>query len=224
MSGVEGSGRTIEEAVENALRQMGVRREAVDVEILQEPRPALLGFGGREARVRITSKPDAADAAKAFAAGALELMGYQVTPSVVQTPDGMAVDLQGRDLGRLIGRHGRTLDALEVLLALHLHQHTGHRVQVTVDAAGYKARREKALIEQARRAAARAAAGGAPVTLDPMEPRDRRVVHLALRDDPGVSTLSEGEGADRHVVIVPRRPGAASPTADLEDDSEDRDE
>lgn len=207
MSAGEGTGRTIDEAVHNALQHLGAAREDVDVEVLQEPRPALLGFGGREARVRVTLRRAAAGPAGDFVMTALHRMGYSAEVHTEETSEGITVTIGGKDISGLVGRHGRTLDALEVLLAVHLHRETGKRTQVVVDAEGYRARREKALVEQAIQAAERAVAQRTAVALDPMEPRDRRTVHLTLRDDERVSTSSEGEGEHRHVVVVPRTPG-----------------
>jgi spoIIIJ-associated protein len=200
----EGSGRTVDEAIEQALAQMGVARDEVDVEILQEPRPALLGLGGREARVRVVRRPTAADVANVFVTDALQMMGYTVTANVSELEDGLVMTLEGPGVPRLVGRHGRTLDALEVLLIPHLARRLGKRIPVTLDAAGYRAKREQALTDLARAAAERAVAAHTAVALDPMHPRDRRVVHLALKDDPLVRTASEGEGDHRHVVVVPR--------------------
>jgi spoIIIJ-associated protein len=204
VASADGVGRTLEEAVENALRQIGAARDEVDVEVLQEPRPALLGFGGREARVRVSRRPSAMERARAFLDAAIGMMGHAVSAEVADAGDGITVNLKGRGVGAMIGRHGRTLDALEVLLALHLQRTLGRRVHVTVDAAGYRARREQALVALARRAADRAVAEGVDVALEPMEPRDRRTVHLALKDDARVETFSEGESEHRHVVVRPR--------------------
>jgi spoIIIJ-associated protein len=207
MTATEGTGRTIDDAIEHALQLLGAARDDVTVEVLQEPRQALLGFGGREARVRVTPRRGAADLGKAFSEAALQLMGYAAEAHAEDTPEGISVTLEGSEIGRLVERHGRTLDALELLLAVHLHRETGRRTQVVVDAGGYRARREETLVEQAVRAAERAVAERTAVALDPMDPRDRRTVHLALRDDERVSTSSEGEGEHRHVVIAPLKPG-----------------
>lgn len=206
MSAGEGTGRTIDEAIRDALQRLGAAREDVVVEVTQEPRPALLGFGGREARVRVTRRPAAADLARDFVEGAVHRMGYSAEARTEETAEGITVTLGGKNMGGLIGRHGRTLDAIEVLLAVHLHRETGRRVQVIVDAEGYRARREKALVDLAKAAAERALAQQTAVALDPMDPRDRRTVHLALRDDERVSTSSDGEGEHRHVVVKPRSP------------------
>jgi spoIIIJ-associated protein len=204
VSTAEGTGRTIEEAIEHALRELGASREDVRVEILQAPKPALLGFGGRDAKVRVSLRPTMPQIAGTFVRTALGLMGYEVSTRVTDSDEGVTITFEGEGVPALVGRHGRALDALEVVLTPYLHRQVGERVAVTVDAAGYRARREKALRDQATEAAARALAEGMPVALNPMEPRDRRTVHLALRDDPRVQTVSEGEGEQRHVVVLPR--------------------
>jgi spoIIIJ-associated protein len=211
MNAAEAVGRTVEEAVERALRELGAARDDVDIEILQEPRPALLGFGGREARVRVTRRPSPAEIAATFVAQTLELMGQAVTVHTAERDDTLYLTLEGTQLDGVIGRQGQALDAVEILLSLHLQRRTGRRVPVVVDAGGYRARQEQALAEAAQAAAERAVREAATVALDPMEPRERRLVHLALKDDPRVTTVSEGEEEHRHVVIVPRE--ASSPDA-----------
>ncbi|MDQ7859605.1 MAG: RNA-binding cell elongation regulator Jag/EloR [Armatimonadota bacterium] len=209
MNGVEASGRSVEEAVQRALAEMGAARDDVDVEVLQDPRPALLGFGGREARVRVTRRPSPADVAAAFVAQVFELMGHRVEVEVAERDEGLSLTLAGAPVRALVGRGGEMLDAIEVLTALHLQRRLGRRVQVAVDAAGYRAQQEKTLVDAAREAADRAVREGTAVALDPMDPKQRRVVHLALRDDPRVTTASEGEDEHRHVVIIPREDAPA---------------
>ncbi len=204
MSAPEYSGRTVDEAVKRALAELGVAREQVNVDVIQEPRQALLGLGGREARVRVALRATPGPFAQKTAEEILSLMGYEATASLQESQDALAVTLSGRELGALIGRHGRTLDALEFLLGLHVARQHGRRIPVVLDAEGYRARREKALRDIAQQAAERAANEGEPVRLDPMEPRDRRSVHLALQDDTRVTTSSEGEDDQRCVVVHPR--------------------
>ncbi len=208
MNAAEGAGRTVEEAIGRALKEMELQRSEVDVEILQEPRPALLGLGGREAKVRVTRRRTSADESRDFTATVLGMMGYATVVNSLENDEGVAVTLEGGDLGGLIGRRGHTLDSLEFLVALHLIRRFGRRVPVALDAAGYRARREKALLEMARQAADRVVSERKPVSLEPMEPRDRRTIHMALADDPRVTTASEGEDEARHIVVVPRSDGA----------------
>ncbi|MDR7522384.1 MAG: RNA-binding cell elongation regulator Jag/EloR [Armatimonadota bacterium] len=222
MSAVEGTGRTIEEAIENALLILGVGRHLVDVEVLEDPRPAILGFGGRGARVRVTPRPSPAEAARKFALTVLTLMGYSASVRVNEGPDAMAVEVASQPSGVLIGRRGRTLDALELLLTVHLQRRYGLKTPVLVDTAGYRKRREAALVAEAHRAATTAAREKRPVALEPMDPRERRIVHLALRGHPEVTTASEGEEDLRYVVVVPRmEKSSAQEEADEESGSTD---
>ncbi len=221
MNTAEGAGRTIEEAIERALKDIELQRSEVDVEVLQEPRPALLGLGGREARVRVARRRTAADESRDFIDTILGMMSCATGVDAQETDDGVSVTLEGGDLSGLIGRRGHTLDSLEFLTALHLIRRFGHRVPLVLDAAGYRARREKALLAMARQAAERVIADGHPVPLEPMEPRDRRTIHMALAEDPHVTTASEGEGEGRHIVIVLRSGGEArrSPVGESQDDA-----
>lgn len=206
MTGTEFAGRTVDEAVARALAALGAARDQVDVEVVQEPRQALLGLGGREAKVRAVLRASPGRLARQAAEEVLALMGYDATASLDEVEDVATVTLAGRDMGALIGRHGRTLDALEFLIGLHASRRHGKRITVTLDAQGYRARREKALAEMARDAAHRAAGEGKPVFLDPMDPRDRRTIHLTLQGDARVTTASEGEDDERRVVVHPREP------------------
>ncbi len=235
--GVEASGRTVEEAIEKALRSLGLTREQVSVEILSAGRPGLFGLGGEEARVRVvplepspvmdveveeeeegtvivkgTDAPEVARAAE-YLKEMLRLMGLSVQVSVraPQTPgDGAGrasavLDVTGEDLGILIGRRGATLAALQYLVNVMINRQFQSKVVVSVDVEGYKRRREEALRGLAQRMAQRVKQTGRPVTLEPMPAAERRIVHLALVNDPDVVTSSIGNGEARKVMISPRR-------------------
>jgi spoIIIJ-associated protein len=220
VSAIEAAGRTIDEAVQRALGEMGAARDDVEVEVLQEPKPALLGLGGREARVRVTRRPTEGPLAGRIAVEILDLMGYTAASEVQEQPGATTVVLEGQEIGGLIGRQGQTLDALEFLVGLHVGKKLGHRARVMLDAEGYRGRRESALQKVATEAAGRAARDGKPVFLEPMDPRDRRTIHLTLQDDDRVTTSSVGESDERRVVVHPRVPGIGLPQDDpAEDDS-----
>lgn len=116
----------------------------------------------------------------------------------------LILDITGDDLAVLIGRHGKTLDALQFLVSAITVRTIGYRYPVVIDVEGYKSRQRQKLESIARTAASRAASQHRNVKLRPMTPYERRIVHIALRDDPRVDTVSEGEGAGRHVVVVPQ--------------------
>ena len=113
------------------------------------------------------------------------------------------LDVSGENVGTLIGRHGRTIDALQVVVSAMTTKKMGVRYPLSVDVEGYKHRRRQKVIDIAQRAASRAERTGRPVALKSMSPQERRIVHMALRDVEGVTTTSEGSGLHRHVVIVP---------------------
>lgn len=116
----------------------------------------------------------------------------------------LILDITGDDLAILIGRHGRTLDALQFVVSAITVRSMGFRYPVIVDVEGYKSRQREKLESIARSAANKAASQHRSVKMRPMTPYERRIVHIALRDDDRVDTASEGEGSARHVVVVPR--------------------
>jgi len=115
------------------------------------------------------------------------------------------LDIQGRDLGVLIGRHGETLDALQYIARLIISREMQGRANIVLDVEGYKTRREVALRKLAQTMAAQARQMGRTMTLEPMPPNERRIIHITLRDDDTVTTESVGTGDQRRVTIVPRR-------------------
>jgi spoIIIJ-associated protein len=208
----EYSGRTVHEAVEVAAKELGLDLDDLVVEVLQEARPALLGFGGRDARVRVSRKPEVSDVLAQFATTALQHMGVIATAQVSSTPEATNIEIIGDDLQSLTASQGKSLDALELLISVYAQRQGVQRAPIVVDADGYRAQHEKGLVDAARSAADRVASGNEPVRMDPMGPRDRRVVHMALKDDSRVHTASDGEDDARHVVVLPGPAPAASST------------
>lgn len=209
MESIEQSGRTVDEAVEAALEVLGVSRDDADVEVLAQESRGLLGIlGHSEARVRVTARAGLAQRACDILARTVQLMGIDAQVAIAdEEPDAIYLELHGSpDLGLLIGKRGQTLSALQLLVAMmtNRHQHPDKRKRVILDAEGYRARRERALTATAHSAADRAKRTGRPVTIGSLNPRERRIVHIALADDPGVTTRSEGEDPQRNVIISPR--------------------
>jgi len=230
MGGVEASGKTVEEAIENALTELGAERDEVEVEVLAEPKGGILGVGAAEARVRVhrigeegeeAQQPgeegefieDEAEIAAQALDHLLELMGIQADVSIrdPETPgDGLGMakavlDVEGDDLGLLIGRRGETLASLQYLLNLMMTRQFGEHMSFTVDVEGYRRRREKQLNTLAHRMAEQVRRTRRPVTLEPMPANERRIIHLALAEDRQVQTSSLGEGDARKVSISLRR-------------------
>lgn len=204
MRELEETGRTVDEAIEKALRTLGVGREEVDVEVLEEGSRGVFGIGGKEARVLVRLREDYAELAAEIVGRIIKEMGFEGKVLAKRSKDSIDVTIEGEDLGALIGRRGQTLDALEYLATLILSRRLGKRLQITVDVEGYRERRRKALAALARRVAKRVVQEGREIPLEPMGARDRRIIHLTLQDHPRVYTYSQGEGEQRRVVIAPR--------------------
>lgn len=212
MESLETSAKTVEEAVALALEKLGASRDEVEVVVLKEGKPGFLGLGGEEATVRVLRRQseEARQAAAILAEEVLErlLSLMNVSASIEQkepSEEGRALiflEITGDDLGILIGRRGQTLSSLQYLLYLMVSHQLKAHVPVTVDVAGYRERRQEALKNLAWRMAERVMATGQPVPLEPMPASERRIIHLAIQDYPGVITQSIGEGEDRKVTIL----------------------
>ena len=182
MKDLETSGRTVDDAVERALGELGLTRDDVDIEVVDPGARGLLGLGGRDARVRVRPRVMPSIAAHQLAEDLLEAMGFRATVRVREQEGAVGVEVSGQNLAALIGRHGATLDAMGVLL--------------------------EAMV--AKRAADRAAREGREIPLDPMASYERRIIHTLLAEDPQVVTFSRGEGSERHIVVAPRDSGEKS--------------
>jgi spoIIIJ-associated protein len=219
---VEATGETVGEAKWSALRDLerlapGIDREAVQFQVVSEGERGLLGVGYTPARVVATvprpAEPAAGTVEEGEAAVAKELLertvaalGLNGVVRVDETDEEVVATVTGGDLGVLIGRHGQMIDALQYLANAIAHRTVGEeRRRIVVDAAGYRARRATTLESIARRSAEQAAATGHPVELEPMSAVERRIVHESLKDDPEVSTASEGTEPHRFVVVIPNR-------------------
>ena len=248
MESVEVSAKTVDEAIDIALEELGLRRNQVDIEILTPGKPGLFGLGGEQARVRVTAlegvevsrreaeeeddgglgaipereemfsdseievkdiNSEEVDLAADYLRTLLELMGINASVEVraPETPaDGLGratavLDIDGEDLGLLIGRRGSSLAALQYLVNVMVTRRLGSRVLVTIDVEHYHRRREDSLRGLARRMADRVRQSRRPVTLEPMPAAERRIIHLALSEDQNVMTASVGQGDERKVVI-----------------------
>jgi spoIIIJ-associated protein len=204
----EFSGKTVEEAVEKGLAELGATRDGVNVEIVREPSRGILGLGGEDAVVRLTriETARAPRDAQEILMGLLTRMGIRSRVEILpaaesEGPDAFSLNIVGDDLGILIGRRGETLRDLEYIVRLMLApQHKA--AKVVVDVEGYRVRRERGLRELAKRMADRVEASRQPITLEAMPPNERRIVHLTLRDHPAVTTNSIGEDEHRRVMIL----------------------
>lgn len=211
MDTVVRTAHTVEEAEELALKELGVDRNEVEVEVLNRGKAGFLGIGAEQARVRITRISEAGNAAavaldkvnKTLAAAKVNVVS---TLRSAHDPDvgGPIIDLTGEDSGLLIGRRGQTLQALQFLVNLMVRQEYGDGVRVMLDVESYRQRRETSLRDMAAKVADRVVQTGRSITLEPMSPADRRIIHVSLADHESVSTQSSGLGEDRKVSVLPK--------------------
>lgn len=221
MDAVEMSGKTVAEAVRKALEQMGLTEDQVTVTVVKKGRSGILGLGGEDALVRVepVAAPQAPEAPEAAGSSAevaqevanrlLSLLGVSAKAVVSRVGEGeeerLVLNIEGDDLGILIGRRGQTLASLQYVVRLIVAKRMGTRQSLAVDIEGYKERRYRSLQALAVRMAEQVKGTGRGVSLEPMPADERRVVHLALAEDPEVTTESEGEGEDRRIVITMKR-------------------
>jgi spoIIIJ-associated protein len=210
MTSIEKAGRTVDEAITAALEELGVTRDQVEVEVLEQEGRALFGIlGHTQARVRVTPKATPGMVAAALAQEILDAMPANAKAELAREDDEQAlINLSGEDLGMLIGKHGNTLAALQHLVGLITARKTGVHKRIVLDAEGYRERREEALRGMAKRAARRAIESGREVSLDPLPANERRIIHIALAEDKRVTTTSVGEDPFRRLIIAPK--GAAA--------------
>ena len=213
MNTVIRSARSVEEAEELALKELGVDRNEVEVEVLSRGKAGFLGIGAEQARVRVTKIAEGSPSGNS-ASLAIDVINKTLAAAgvnVVSTgrsaydPDvrGPIIDINGDDSGLLIGRRGQTLQALQFLVNLMVRNQNGEDVRVAIDVEGYRQRREATLKDMANKVASRAIQTGRSIVLEPMSASDRRIIHMTLSNNSGVSTESVGFGEDRKVTIFP---------------------
>ncbi|MFN8535497.1 MAG: RNA-binding cell elongation regulator Jag/EloR [Dehalococcoidia bacterium] len=216
----EFTGKSVREALDQAATAFGVPREDLDFEILSEGRSGILGIGAEDARVRVVvpdeedyeeiSDAEVTDTLDEIVNRLLQLMQIEAAVAIMPTPPGaidsseFTVAISGDDLGVLIGRRGETLGALQFLVSMMLAKRLGAPVRISVDVEQYRERRLKSIQTLALRAAERVTETGQGITLEAMPPSERRIVHLALREHPTVTSQSIGEGDSRKVMVIPR--------------------
>lgn len=206
MKSVEKSGRTIDEAIAAALEELGVPSERVVVEVLDEGKVGFLGIGAKPVLVRVQLRQSSRKARVGqFLEEVCSAMEVDVQIDVREDQDYLHVDVVGNEAGMLIGHHGQTLDALQYLLNLVASKSGEEGQRVLLDIERYRKRREETLTRLASRLAEKVQRDGERVALEPMSAHERRVIHLALQENPFVATSSEGDDPFRRVVIQLKR-------------------
>ena len=202
---IETEGETVEEAIENALGELEATREQVTIDIISEPTKGILNFGAKPAKVRATLKQDVSAAPETILKEILNRMGIDAKVEADYVDGSTHLNILTDSPALLIGKHGQTLDAIERILNCIVNKVSLAKKRVFVDTEGYRERREERLIEMANQVAEKVRYTGRDVVLAPMSARDRRIIHVALKEDDIVSTYSQGEGDMRRVVITAQR-------------------
>jgi len=203
---VEKSGKTVEDAVRSALVELNAVYEDVEVEVIEEASKGFFGFlGSRPAKVRVILKDSAAKRAQHILKKILDQMELQVQMQVQEKENIVLVNMEGPDLGILIGRRGETLDALQYLVSLSANRHQEERKKIILDIEGYRKRREETLQRLATKLADKARQRGRSVVLEPMNSQERRIIHTTLQGREDVNTFSEGEEPYRKIIISPKK-------------------
>jgi len=233
METYEFEGKNDEDAIENACRQLNLSREEFDIEIIEPGSAGIFGLvGGRKAKIRVSvtkeepeipvpeeamgvavakevslsGEENGVAVAKEALENILALIPMEGTSVLAQQVDGtINLNIEGDKSGLLIGRKGRTLDALQFIVNKIVNKSLEKRTRVLVDSENYRQRREDFLVQMALRMGDKAKKIKKPVATNLLNPHDRRIVHLALRDDDELGTKGRGEGALKKVIIIPKR-------------------
>ncbi|HUW22864.1 MAG TPA: RNA-binding cell elongation regulator Jag/EloR [bacterium] len=225
----EFSGKNVEEAIEKGLKELGLSRDDVEVKILDEGKAGLFGLmGASPAKIKLIVKPlkglkaeEKGKAAREKLSGGnlisaqkkvkeelneiLKLMGMEAEVTTSLEEEKVVADIKSENGAILIGKKGQTLNALQLIVNLIVNRDEKTRTKVIVDTENYRQRRENALVKMAGEVADEVKSKGRSRELEPMNPAERRVIHLALKDDRDVETTSQGEGNFRKVVVSPKK-------------------
>lgn len=200
------TGKTVEEALKEALLDLNASQKDVEYEIIQEASKGLFGIiGGKEAKIKVVLKNDPEEIANRFLDGILQGMGIIGLFDISTNEDIMTIEINNissSDMGIIIGKRGNTLDSIQYLLSIAINKGRDNYIKVVLDAEGYRKKREETLIRLSNKMAEKAVYSKRPIKLEPMNPYERRIIHSTLQSFDGVSTYSEGNEPYRRVVIV----------------------
>ena len=234
---MEKRAKSVEAAVEEALKELNVSRDKVDIEIVDEGSKGFLGIGAKDAVVKVTLKQEAPakkeapaavtkaapetsaparqvkkelgapeDAAKKFLDDIFKAMELEVNVTSRMEDGTVVIELEGDNMGIVIGKRGDTLDSLQYLTSLVVNQCSEDYIKVSIDTENYREKRAEALLALSNRLAAKVEKTGRKFTLEPMNPYERRIIHSNLQDNPAVTTYSVGQEPYRKVVIASKNP------------------
>ncbi len=200
----EFSAKTVDDAITEACKALSVTSDKLEYEVVDEGSSGFLGIGSKEATIRAKVKSSVIDTAKIFLNDVFAAMNMTVVVNAEYNADEkeLSIDLSGDDMGVLIGKRGQTLDSLQYLVSLVVNKGNDDYIRVKVDTENYRQRRKDTLENLAKNMAFKVKRTRRPLSLEPMNPYERRIIHSALQNDSYVTTHSEGEEPYRHVVVT----------------------
>ena len=208
MEKIEVTGKSVEEALTNALVQLGTTSDKVEYEVVEKGSSGILGvINSKPAKILVWKKATMEDSILNFLNDVFNAMDLKVTVEMTidEEEDTIKINLVGDDMGVLIGKRGQTLDSLQYLISLVANKESEKYYRVKLDTENYRDRRKATLESLAKNIAYKVKRTRRPVSLEPMNPYERRIIHSALQNDRYVCTKSEGEEPFRHVVVLLKR-------------------
>ena len=207
MDYIEVSAKTVDDALTEALVTLGATSDQVEYEVIEKGSNGFLGIGSKNAVIKIRKKQSAEGRVRDFLSQVFAAMQMEVEILVKVDEEEKMIDveLKGAEMGLLIGKRGQTLDSLQYLTNLAVNKNSENYYKVKVDTEDYRKRRKETLENLAKNIAYKVKRTKRPVSLEPMNPFERRVIHSALQNDRYVTTHSEGEEPFRHVVVTLKR-------------------
>lgn len=205
MKVVEKRARTVEDAITEALVELGITSDQANIEIIDKGVNGILGiFSNRQAIVKVSKKVNVKEVASNFLNSIFDKMDLEATVDIeLDDTNSMNIDISGPNMGVLIGKRGQTLDSLQYLVSLVVNKESDAYIRIKLDTENYRLRRKETLEALAVNLANKVKKTGRKFTLEPMNPYERRIIHFILQDNKYVKTHSEGEDPYRKVVITP---------------------
>lgn len=207
MEFIQVTGKTVEDAITESLIKLGTTSDKIEYEVIEKGSTGFLGIGSRPAIIKVRKKSTLEDVIRDFLSDIFKAMDMEVEIIIKREEDSKVIDveLKGADMGVLIGKRGQTLDSLQYLANLAANKQSDEYVKVKLDTEDYRKRRRETLENLARNIAYKVKRTKRSVSLEPMNPFERRIIHSALQNDRYVNTHSEGDEPFRHVVVTLKR-------------------
>jgi len=204
MDSIERSAKTVDKAISEALIELDVARELVEVKVLSEGNRGIFGIGAKPAKVLVTVPYNPENVARRFLTSVVSSVGLSVRLDITRVEKYMNIMMHGQDIGILIGKRGQTLDSLQHLVGLVVNRGRGPYINILLDAENYRHKRKETLEALAYNLVAKAKATQKKVVLEPMTSQERRIIHAAIQYEKSIDTYSEGTEPYRYVVIMPK--------------------